>query len=48
LWAGVLAFGAVALTLFDVRVVAWCFGLGLLVALFVSAIPRLREVRRGQ
>ncbi|MEO6085650.1 MAG: MraY family glycosyltransferase [Umezawaea sp.] len=48
LWAGVLAFGAVALTLFDVRVVAWCFGLGLLVALFVSAIPRMREVRRGQ
>ncbi|HEY0617670.1 MAG TPA: MraY family glycosyltransferase [Kribbella sp.] len=47
LWAGVLAFGAVALTLFDVRVVAWCFGLGLLVALFVSAIPRLREVRKS-
>jgi UDP-GlcNAc:undecaprenyl-phosphate GlcNAc-1-phosphate transferase len=47
LWAGVLAFGAVALTLFDVRVVAWCFGLGLLVAFFVSAIPRLREVRKS-
>jgi UDP-GlcNAc:undecaprenyl-phosphate GlcNAc-1-phosphate transferase len=46
LWAGVLAFGAVALTLFDVVVVAWCFGVGLLLALFVSAIPRLREVRR--
>lgn len=47
LWAGVLAFGAVALTLFDVVVVAWCFGIGLVLALFVSAVPRLREVRRS-
>lgn len=46
LWAGVLAFGAVALTLFDVVVVVWCLGGGLLLALLVSAIPRLREVRR--
>jgi UDP-GlcNAc:undecaprenyl-phosphate GlcNAc-1-phosphate transferase len=46
LWAGVLAFGAVALTLFDVVVVVWCLGAGLLLALLVSAIPRLREVRR--
>ncbi|ONI83982.1 undecaprenyl-phosphate alpha-N-acetylglucosaminyl 1-phosphate transferase [Saccharothrix sp. ALI-22-I] len=46
LWAGVLAFGAVALTLFDVGVVVWCLGIGLLLALLVSAIPRLREVRR--
>ncbi|WP_447004042.1 glycosyltransferase family 4 protein [Saccharothrix isguenensis] len=46
LWAGVLAFGAVALTLFDVVVVVWCLGIGLLLALLVSAIPRLREVRR--
>ncbi|MBY8853976.1 undecaprenyl-phosphate alpha-N-acetylglucosaminyl 1-phosphate transferase, partial [Saccharothrix sp. MB29] len=47
LWAGVLAFGAVALTIFDVAVVAWCFGIALLLALLVSAIPRLREVRRS-
>jgi UDP-GlcNAc:undecaprenyl-phosphate/decaprenyl-phosphate GlcNAc-1-phosphate transferase len=46
LWAGVLAFGAVALTMFDVVVVVWCLGIGLLLALLVSAIPRLREVRR--
>ncbi|XVS63451.1 glycosyltransferase family 4 protein [Actinosynnema sp. CA-299493] len=46
LWAGVLAFGAVALTLFDVVVVVWCLGIGLVLALLVSAIPRLREVRR--
>ena len=42
LWAAVLAFGAVALTLFDVLVVVWGIGVGLLVALLVSAIPRLR------
>ncbi|MFD1149570.1 glycosyltransferase family 4 protein [Saccharothrix hoggarensis] len=47
LWAGVLAFGAVALTLFDVVVVVWCLAIGLLLALLVSAIPRLREVRRS-
>jgi UDP-GlcNAc:undecaprenyl-phosphate GlcNAc-1-phosphate transferase len=46
LWAGVLAFGAVALTLFDVVVVVWCLAIGLVLALLVSAIPRLREVRR--
>ncbi|MBB4963576.1 UDP-GlcNAc:undecaprenyl-phosphate GlcNAc-1-phosphate transferase [Saccharothrix violaceirubra] len=47
LWAGVLAFGAVALTLFDDAVVLWCLAIGLLLALLVSAIPRLREPRRG-
>ncbi|MEJ2859351.1 MULTISPECIES: glycosyltransferase family 4 protein [unclassified Saccharothrix] len=47
LWAGVLAFGAVALTLFDVAVVVWCLAIGLLVALLISAIPRLREVKRS-
>jgi UDP-GlcNAc:undecaprenyl-phosphate GlcNAc-1-phosphate transferase len=47
LWAGVLAFGAVALTLFDAVVVVWCLAIGLLLALLVSAIPRLREVRRS-
>ncbi|WP_158843408.1 glycosyltransferase family 4 protein [Saccharothrix deserti] len=47
LWAGVLAFGAVALTLFDVVVVVWCLAIGLVLALLVSAIPRLREVRRS-
>jgi UDP-GlcNAc:undecaprenyl-phosphate GlcNAc-1-phosphate transferase len=47
LWAGVLAFGAVALTLFEPVVVGWCFGVALLLALFASAIPRLREARRS-
>ena len=47
LWAGVLAFGAVALTLFDVIIVAWCFGIGLIVTFVVSAIPRLREARKS-
>ncbi|GGP46038.1 glycosyltransferase family 4 protein [Saccharothrix coeruleofusca] len=46
LWAGVLAFSAVALTVFDVVVVVWCLGIGLLLAFFVSAVPRLREARR--
>jgi len=39
LWAGVLAFGAVALTLFDTFVVIWGIGIGLVVALAVSAGP---------
>jgi UDP-GlcNAc:undecaprenyl-phosphate GlcNAc-1-phosphate transferase len=42
LWAALLAFGAVALTLFDVFIVVWGLGLGLLVALLGSVIPRLR------
>jgi UDP-GlcNAc:undecaprenyl-phosphate GlcNAc-1-phosphate transferase len=42
LWAGVLAFGAVALTLLDAFVVAWGVGLGLILALLASAVPRLR------
>lgn len=42
LWAAVLAFGAVALTLFDVFAVAWGMGIGLLIALVISAVPRLR------
>ena len=42
LWAALLAFGAVALTLFDTFVVAWGIALGLLVAVLGSMIPRLR------
>lgn len=42
LWAGVLAFGAVALTMLDALVVAWSVGVGLLLALLASAVPRLR------
>ncbi|MDQ3153429.1 MAG: undecaprenyl/decaprenyl-phosphate alpha-N-acetylglucosaminyl 1-phosphate transferase [Actinomycetota bacterium] len=42
LWAALLAFGAVALTVFDVFVVVWGVGLGLLVALVGSVVPRLR------
>ena len=42
LWAGVLAFGAVALALVDdVFAVAWTTALGLLVAVLASAVPRL-------
>ncbi|HZE03421.1 MAG TPA: MraY family glycosyltransferase [Pseudonocardiaceae bacterium] len=41
LWAALLAFGAVALTLFDVYVVVWSIMLGLLVAVLGSMIPRL-------
>jgi len=46
LWTGVLAFGAVATTLFDLRVVALVMAVGLLIALLGSAIPRLRDPRR--
>jgi UDP-GlcNAc:undecaprenyl-phosphate GlcNAc-1-phosphate transferase len=46
LWAGVLAFGAVALTLFDPVIVGTCFVIGLIVTAVVSVIPRLREARK--
>ncbi|MER7077040.1 UDP-GlcNAc:undecaprenyl-phosphate GlcNAc-1-phosphate transferase [Saccharopolyspora antimicrobica] len=42
LWAAVIAFGAVSLTLFNVVVVAWVVGLGVLLAAIISVIPRLR------
>ncbi|HVK19831.1 MAG TPA: MraY family glycosyltransferase [Actinokineospora sp.] len=42
LWAAVIAFGAVSLSLFDGFIVAWGIGIGVLVAVIVSAIPRLR------
>jgi UDP-GlcNAc:undecaprenyl-phosphate GlcNAc-1-phosphate transferase len=41
LWAALLAFGAVALTLFDVYVVVWSITLGLLIAVLGSMVPRL-------
>ncbi|WP_434439403.1 glycosyltransferase family 4 protein [Lentzea sp. E54] len=47
LWAGVLAFGAVALTLFDPIIVGTCFVIGLIVTFVVSVIPRLREARKS-
>ncbi|MGH3449243.1 MAG: undecaprenyl-phosphate alpha-N-acetylglucosaminyl 1-phosphate transferase, partial [Haloechinothrix sp.] len=47
LWAGLLAFGAVALTLFETAAVVWIFVLGLLLAIAVSAIPRLKSRRKG-
>jgi UDP-GlcNAc:undecaprenyl-phosphate GlcNAc-1-phosphate transferase len=44
LWAGVLAFGAVALTFItDAVVVLWTVGFGLLLAALASAIPRMRH-----
>ena len=42
LWAALLAFGAVALTVFDVLVVTWGLALGLLIAVLGSVVPRLR------
>lgn len=48
LWTGVIAFGAVATTLFDLRVVALVMAIGLVIALVGSVVPRLRDpsVRR--
>jgi UDP-GlcNAc:undecaprenyl-phosphate GlcNAc-1-phosphate transferase len=46
LWAAVIAFGAVSLTLFNVQVAGWGIGIGLVIALAVSAVPRMREARR--
>ncbi|HVV08593.1 MraY family glycosyltransferase [Amycolatopsis sp.] len=43
LWAGLLGFGAVSLTLFDTAAVLWVVGLGLVLAALVSVIPRLRS-----
>ncbi|RCW45253.1 UDP-GlcNAc:undecaprenyl-phosphate GlcNAc-1-phosphate transferase [Halopolyspora algeriensis] len=42
LWAGVLAFGAVSLTLFNVLAVAWVMGSVALVAGIISLVPRMR------
>ncbi|HET9253906.1 MAG TPA: MraY family glycosyltransferase [Pseudonocardiaceae bacterium] len=41
LWAALLAFGAVALTLFDIYVVVWSLILGLIIAVLGSMVPRL-------
>ncbi|MGH3900412.1 MAG: glycosyltransferase family 4 protein [Pseudonocardiaceae bacterium] len=41
LWAALLAFGAVALTVFDAYVVVWAIALGLLIAVLGSMVPRL-------
>ncbi|GAB2991206.1 undecaprenyl/decaprenyl-phosphate alpha-N-acetylglucosaminyl 1-phosphate transferase [Amycolatopsis acidiphila] len=43
LWAGLLGFGAVSLTLFDTTAVLWIVGLGLVLAALVSVVPRLRR-----
>ncbi len=43
LWAAVLAFGAVSVTVFDGFIVGWGIGLGVLVAVIVSAVPRMRS-----
>ncbi|MBB3664126.1 MULTISPECIES: glycosyltransferase family 4 protein [Prauserella salsuginis group] len=47
LWAGLLAFGAVAVTLFDTGVVFWLTCVGLLLAATVSGVPRLKRQREG-
>lgn len=43
LWAGLLAFGAVSITLFDSALVFWIVTAGLLVAALISFVPRLRS-----
>jgi len=48
LWAGLLAFGTVSLTLFDRGVVFWVFGTGVVLAVLVSAVPRVRRRIVGQ
>jgi UDP-GlcNAc:undecaprenyl-phosphate/decaprenyl-phosphate GlcNAc-1-phosphate transferase len=48
LWAGVIAFGAVSLTLFNTQVAVWGIVIGLVLAVLVSAVPRLRERRLRQ
>jgi UDP-GlcNAc:undecaprenyl-phosphate GlcNAc-1-phosphate transferase len=48
LWAGVIAFGAVSLTLFNTQVSIWGIVIGLLLAVLVSAVPRLRDRGRRQ
>jgi UDP-GlcNAc:undecaprenyl-phosphate/decaprenyl-phosphate GlcNAc-1-phosphate transferase len=46
LWAALLAFGAVALALIaDPFFVLWVVGIGLVVAVLASAVPRLRTPR---
>jgi UDP-GlcNAc:undecaprenyl-phosphate GlcNAc-1-phosphate transferase len=47
LWAGLLAFGAVSVTLFDGAAVLWIVGFGLLLAVGVSVIPRLKARNQG-
>jgi UDP-GlcNAc:undecaprenyl-phosphate GlcNAc-1-phosphate transferase len=47
LWAGLLAFGAVSVTLFKGAVVLWFFGSGLVLAVAVSVVPRLRSRNQG-
>ncbi|GAA3574242.1 MraY family glycosyltransferase [Amycolatopsis ultiminotia] len=46
LWAGILAFGAVSVTLFDSAVVFWVIGAVLVLAALVSLVPRLRARHR--
>ncbi|GAB2744901.1 MraY family glycosyltransferase [Salinifilum aidingensis] len=45
LWAALIAFAAVSLTLFNAVAVAWVFVLGVVAAAIISAIPRIRARR---
>jgi UDP-GlcNAc:undecaprenyl-phosphate GlcNAc-1-phosphate transferase len=47
LWAGLLAFGAVSVTLFASVAVFWIVGFGLLLTVLVSVIPRLKSRNQG-
>ncbi|SFO93479.1 UDP-GlcNAc:undecaprenyl-phosphate GlcNAc-1-phosphate transferase [Amycolatopsis arida] len=43
LWAGLLAFGAVSVTLVDSVAMLWVVGAGLVLAAVISAVPRLKS-----
>ncbi|MQA60011.1 MAG: undecaprenyl-phosphate alpha-N-acetylglucosaminyl 1-phosphate transferase [Actinophytocola sp.] len=45
MWVGLLAFGTVSLTLFDIGAVIWILLVGLLLAVLISAVPRLKSRR---
>ncbi|MDQ0376972.1 glycosyltransferase family 4 protein [Amycolatopsis thermophila] len=47
LWAGLLGFGAVSVTLFDTTAVLWIVGAGIVLAAIVSVIPRLKSRNQG-
>lgn len=46
LWAGVLAFGTVSLTLFNLTAVLWSVSFALLIAVVISVVPRIRSRSR--
>jgi len=47
LWVAVIAFGMVAMTLLGMAVAIWGIVIGLILALLVSVVPRLRDAKRA-